>query len=39
MWGGNNILQSTLGKNCIKKSTLTTILDLYTLLDCDELLN
>ena len=39
MWGGNNILENTLEKNCYEKSVLTAIIDLYTLIECDELQN
>ena len=39
LWGGNEVFEKGLSKNCFKKIKKTEILDIYILQDCDELKN
>lgn len=39
LWGGNEIFQKGLSKDCMKKVKITEILDSYLLLQCEELKN
>jgi len=37
LWGGNDVIENGLNKNCIKKTKITEILDSYLLQQCVEL--
>ena len=39
LWGGDNVFKKPLSQKCLKKNSLTKILDSYLLLSCDELKN
>ena len=37
LWGGNNVFENGLNKNCYKKEKVTEIADLYILTGCEDL--
>ena len=39
LWGGDDVFEKGLNKNCIKKMKITEILDSYLLQQCEELKN
>ena len=39
LWGGNEVFEKGLSKNCFKKIKITEILDIYILQNCNELKN
>ena len=39
LWGGNNVFENGLSKNCYTKKEITEVLDSYLLQQCKELSN
>ena len=39
LWGGNEVFENSINKNCFEKTKLTEILDSYIFKECDELKN
>ncbi len=39
LWGGNNVFENGLSKNCYTKKEITEVLDSYLLQQCKELNN